>query len=297
MPNHPPGVEVSGTSDYSRTVNRHYGVDDLSARILERLRAAGKDPATITRDDLATFDEFHTGGRESTRALARLADIRPGMRVLDVGSGIGGPARTLAAEFGAEVEGLDLTAEFCRAATTLTELVGLADRVTFRHGDALASPFAEGRFDAVWSQNTIMNVPDHSRLFAEMHRVLAPGGTLALEAVFAGPVEGVILPTFWASAPEMNHLMAPAAARALLETAGFREVLWEDTTADILDHARRRRPPPSRPDAAPALGRDTIVLENVARKIENAVRNLEGERIVTVRAVLRRVDPSTRARA
>lgn len=283
-------------SDYAHTINRHYGAAQLSARILERLRAAGKDPATITRDDLATFDEFHTGGRESTRGLARLAGLRPGMRVLDVGSGIGGPARTLAAEFGAEVVGLDLTEEFCRAATTLTELVGLADRVTFRHGDALTMPFEDGRFDVVWSQNSIMNIPDQSRLFAEVHRVLVPGGTLALEAVFAGPVEGVIFPTFWASAPELNFLMTPAAARALLGTAGFREVRWEDSTADTLDHARRRRPPPPVPEAAPALGRDTIVLEDVARKIENAVRNLEGERIVTVRAVLRRSDPSTRAR-
>ena len=211
-----------------------------------------------------------------------------GMRVLDVGSGIGGPARTLAAEFGAAVVGLDLTEEFCRAATVLTDLVGLADRVTFRHGDALALPFPDARFDAVWSQNSIMNIPDHARLFAEMHRVLVPGGTLALEAVFAGAVEGVIFPTFWASAPELNFLMAPAAARALLGSAGFREVLWEDTTADTLDHARRRQPPPPAPVAAPALGRDTIVLEDVARKIENAVRNLEQARIVTVRAVLRR---------
>lgn len=279
---------MSRDSDYSRTINRHYGAADLSARILERLRAAGKDPATVTRDDLATFDEFHTGGRESTRELARLAAIRPGMRVLDVGGGIGGPARTLAAEFGAAVVGLDLTEEFCRAATTLTELVGLADRVTFRHGNALAMPFEDGRFDVVWSQNSIMNVPDHARLFAEMHRVLVPGGTLALEAVFAGPVEGVIFPTFWASAPELNFLMAPAAARALLGTARFREVLWEDTTADTLEHARRRQPPPAAPEAAPALGRDTIVLEDVARKIENAVRNLEEERIATARAVLRR---------
>lgn len=284
-------------SEYSHRVNRHYGSADLPARILDRLRAAGKDPGTITRDDLATFDEFHTGGRESTRGLARLAGIRPGMRVLDVGSGIGGPARTLAAEFGAVVVGLDLTEEFCRAAETLTGLVGLADRVTFRHGDAVAMPFPDARFDAVWSQNSIMNVPDHARLFTEMHRVLVPGGTLALEAVFAGQVEGVILPTFWAAAPELNFLLTPAAARALFGTAGFHQVLWEDTTADTLDYARRRRPPPPGPEAPPALGRDTIVLEDVARKIENAVRNLEDGRIVTVRAVLRRDDRSTHAPA
>lgn len=273
-------------SDYSRTINRHYGGTDLTARILDRLRAAGKDPATITRDDLAAFDEFHTGGRESTRALARLAGLSAGMRVLDVGCGIGGPARTLAAECDVQVVGLDLTEEFCRAATTLTDLVGLGDRVTFRQGDALAMPFGHGEFDALWSQNAVMNIPDHARLFGEMHRVLKPGGMLALEVVLAGPVEGVVFPTFWASGPEINFLMTPGTARALLRSAGFREVVWEDTTADTLAHARKRRP--SRPDAAPALGRDTIVPEDVARKVENAVRNLEGERIRTARSILRR---------
>lgn len=272
--------------EYSRKINRHYGDTDLSARILERLRAAGKDPAALTRDDLSAFDEFHTGGRESTRALARLAGIAPGMRLLDVGSGIGGPARTLAAEFDAVVVGLDLTEAFCRAATSLTELVGLADHVTFRYGDALAMPFAEAEFDAVWSQNAIMNIPDHARLFAEMHRVLKPGGTLVFEAVLAGPVGEVVFPTFWASGPDMNFLMAPDAVRTLLRTAGFRETLWEDTTADTLEHARQRHPPS--PDAPPALGRDTIVLADVARKIENAVRNCAEGRIVTVRAVWRR---------
>jgi MPBQ/MSBQ methyltransferase len=271
---------------YRAIIDHHYGATDLTARILKRLRDAGKDPAALNRDDLAGFDEFHTGGRESTRALARLAGIRPGMHVLDVGSGIGGPARTLAAEFGALVTGLDITEAFCRTAQELTALVGLADRVTFHHGDALAPPFPAASFDAVWSQNTIMNIPDHPRLFGQMHRVLVPGGLYAVEAVLAGPGGDVVFPTFWASTPEMNFLMRPPAARALLRESGFAEVLWEDTTADTLARAQRRHD--ARGQAAAALGRDVIVLEDVERKIENAVRNLVERRIVTVRGVWHR---------
>jgi ubiquinone/menaquinone biosynthesis C-methylase UbiE len=266
-------------------ISRHYAVADLGARILDRLRQAGLKLEAITRDDLASFDEFHTGGRESTRQLARLAGLEAGRRVLDVGSGIGGPARTLAAEFGVHVTGIDLTEEFCRAAEMLTSLVGLSDRVTFRTGDALAMPFGDAAFDVVWSQNTIMNIADKARLFAEIRRVLRPGGVFALEAVLAGPGGPIHVPTFWASSPDMSFLVPDGEARALLAAAGFREMVWEDVTASALDRARARGAPGAEPAAA-ALGRDVIVADRVAEKIANAVRNNEEGRTRSIRAVL-----------
>src|SRR5713101_4547194 len=117
-------------SDDARAINQHYGQAELSAKLLAALREAGKDLEALTRDDLASFDEQHDGGREATRELARLAELREGMHVLDVGSGLGGPARTLAAEWGCRVTGLDLTEEFCHGATMLTARVGLQECVT-----------------------------------------------------------------------------------------------------------------------------------------------------------------------
>lgn len=266
-------------------ISHHYAGSGLSARILDRLRQAGRNLDALTRDDFASFDEFHTGGRESTRQLARLAGLRPGMRVLDVGSGVGGPARTLAAEFGARVTGLDVTEEFCLAAEMLTSLVGLSDRVAFHHGDAVDMPFGDGEFDAVWSQNTIMNIADKRRLFAEIRRVLRPGGVLALEAVLAGPAGDARMPTFWASSPDMNFLVPPGEARALLAAAGFREVLWEDVTATVLERARARRALSPAAGAA-TLGREVIVSDRVAEKLANSVRNNEEGRTRSIRAVL-----------
>ena len=148
------------------SVEQHYGGLDISARIPDALAHSGRDPARLTREDLTPFDEFHGGGIDSTRDLARYAAIAPGHRVLDVGAGIGGPARTLAAEYGCEVCGVDLTPAFVAAATMLTARVGLAERCTFRHGDATALPFPDACFDFVLSQNMLMNVADKAVFFA-----------------------------------------------------------------------------------------------------------------------------------
>jgi SAM-dependent methyltransferase len=272
-----------GSAGYHGAVNAHYGDFDLSARIREML---GRRAAT--RDELAAFDEFHTGGRTSTRALADLVALAPGMLVLDVGSGVGGPARTLAAERGARVAGLDLTRDFCRAARMLTAMIGMSAGVTFQQGDALALPYADERFDVVWSQNTIMNIPDKGRLFAEIRRVLKPGGAFALEAALAGPAGGEVrYPTFWAGSAELSFLDTPGRTRELLLGAGLTVEEWEDVTAANVEQARQRATARRATGARP-LGRDVIVRDAVTEKIDNSLRNgLEG-RIVAVRVVYRK---------
>ncbi len=143
-----------------KLVDEHYGRSDLAAKILEALRAAGKDPDALAIEDLTPVDQLHARGRGATLELARLAGITSGMRVLDVGGGLGGPARTLASEFGCAVEVLDLTEEFCRAGEVLTARTGLDDRVSFRHGNALEMPYPDAGFDAAWLQHSSMNIPD-----------------------------------------------------------------------------------------------------------------------------------------
>ena len=134
-------------NDLTDALNRHYAPQDVSARILGSIRAAGLDPDRLSRDEASMFDEFHGGGRESTRALARDIALAPGTRVLDVGCGIGGPARTLAAEFGCAVTGVDLTADFIHAARMLSLRVGMGETINFIEGSALALPLADAAFD------------------------------------------------------------------------------------------------------------------------------------------------------
>ena len=205
-----------------QAVAEHYGKRDLAQTILAALRAAGKDVARMTIDDLAPVDEFHTGGRNATARLAQLAEVKAGQRVLDVGCGIGGPSRYLASTFGCAVTGIDLTAEFIEVANMLAGRTGLSGKVTYRQGNALELPFADASFDLVWSQNAAMNIEDRARLYGEMRRVLKTSGRLAIQDVAAGPGGEPYYPAPWASDQSISFLMTPQRTRDLLERAGFR---------------------------------------------------------------------------
>jgi ubiquinone/menaquinone biosynthesis C-methylase UbiE len=227
----------------AQAVADHYKRRALADVILTALKAAGKDIEHLTPDDLAPVDEFHSGGRNATVRLAQLAQINGSERVLDVGCGIGGPSRYLASRFGCRVTGLDLTADFVALAGMLAQRTRLADKVTYRQGDALDLPFADASFDLVWSQNAAMNITDRDRLYGEMRRVLTPAGRLALQEIAAGPGGEPFYPTPWASDKSISFLVTPQATRAALERIGFRAVAWQDTTEEALQQqwlARRR---------------------------------------------------------
>ena len=175
----------------------------LDAALLEAVAAAGLDLGTATPDALAPLDQFHSGGKEATRTLADQAGVAAGMRVLDVGGGLGGPARMLAVEYGARVTVLDLTADYLRAGALLTARMGLAEQVHFCHGQALALPFADGSFDLVWTQNSGMQLADKGLLYRGFWRVLRAGGRLAqLQPVAGAAQQPSTLPVMWAQHAE-----------------------------------------------------------------------------------------------
>lgn len=264
-------------------VATHYTRRDLGDAIVAALRAAGKDGA-LTPDDLAPVDQFHTRGREATLELARRAGIIDGARVVDVGGGLGGAARLLAAAHGCHVTVLDLTAEYCRVGEELTRWTGLEARVRFRHGDALAMPFEDGAFDVAWTQHSSMNVADKAALYREIRRVLRPGGTLALHEIMAGPVQPPHFPVPWAREPATSHLLRPEAVRALLRDTGFRERAWEDQTAPTLAWLRQRQAA----GAAGPLGLQLLLGPDLPAMFASLGRNLAEDRVRVVMAVWER---------
>ena len=269
-------------------LNRHYAPGNVAARIEAALRAAGVAPEALTRDQAATFDEFHGGGRESTRALARHVGLAPGQQVLDIGCGIGGPARTLTAEFGCRVTGVDLTHDFIVAAEWLSERLGMAGAITFLQGSAFELPLPDASFDWVWSQNMLMNLPDKSRFAAEVRRVLKPGGRCAIEAVVAGEGE-LHFPCFWAAVPDWSFLVTPAGLRAAFAAAGLREISWADNTQAVIAHGKRRLAGLEQA-GEPALGIGVLVPDQVLEKTRNALRNNEEGRTAAIQAVWQRDD-------
>ena len=274
------------STELSDSVRAHYTRDDLGTLLLDALQRAGQDLSALRVQDLAPIDEFHMRGRAATLELARAAGIEAGHRVLDVGSGIGGPARCLADAFGCDVTGVDLSAEYCRVATMLTERTGLSARVRFEPADALALPFADGAFDLVWTEHMAMNVADKARLYRELHRVLAPQGRLAIYDVLAGPAGPIHFPVPWANGPETSFLVAPDELRRLLEEAGFEIADWADTGAAarawmdaFAANARQHGPP--------ALGLHLLFGPEFRAMGQNQRRNLEEGRIVLAQVVAR----------
>lgn len=206
-------------------VELQYTGDGFAERILVAANAAGIEK--ITPEALGPADEFHTGGIRATRELAKLADFEPGARVLDIGSGLGGPARVLASEFGCDVTGVDLTAEFVRSAAALTAACGLSDRARFVVGNALALEFADGSFDGAWTQHVVMNIEDRAAFYGEIARVLKPGAKFAFFDILRGPNAAPLdYPMPWANEPSISHLYDEARTREFVEQAGFEIVAW-----------------------------------------------------------------------
>lgn len=278
---------MANSTQVNESVQAHYARSGLGDLILAALEKAGKDLNRLTPEDLAPIDEFHIRGRAATLELAQAAKVDSSKRVLDVGSGVGGTSRCLAREFGCRVTGIDLTQEYCSAAAMLSDRIGLAELVDYRQGDATSLPFPDASFDIVWTAHAAMNIPDKPRLYREMHRVLKPGGTLAIYDVLAGPSGPVLFPVPWARTPEASFLATPDELRRLLEDAGFDIEAWLDTT----DAARAwfvALAEKIRKEGVAPLGFHVLLGSEFPAMAQNQRRNLEEARIVLAQVVARR---------
>lgn len=260
----------------------HYSDNhDLADAIAESLRNAGKDLNALTTTDLATVDEFHIRGRKATLELAEQMALNSDSHILDIGSGLGGPARTLAEAYGCHVTGIDLTQAFCDAAKVLSDWVRLGDRVLFQQGDATNLPFADNKFDAAMTIHVAMNIPVKDKIYEQARRVVKPGGVFTVYDVLQGEGGDVLFPVPWAREPSISHLATPDEMQLLLTEAGFRILDFYDSTEDsqswfeeITARMAQSGPPPVTFQVF--LGGD---FPEMAR---NQVRNLAERRIRTV---------------
>ena len=269
-------------------ITGHYS----SGKLLERLNAAladdGADPAHPTMEALAPYDQFHGRGLEATEELAGQLQVAEGDHLLDVGSGIGGPARYLARRFGCRVTGIDLTAEFCAVARHLTRLLGLEARVRFEQGDALAMPFAAASFEGAYSMNVSMNIADKPALYREIHRVLKPGGWLMLSELAKGPGAPLDYPTPWAASAQESFLATPEETRLGLEAAGFEVLRLRDSADKVKAYGARSREMVARGEKPPHRAVMLIHGETARAAMANSNRGVLEARIVPIEVLARK---------
>jgi sarcosine/dimethylglycine N-methyltransferase len=210
------------------------------AQVLESARAGGAGGRALAPEDLWRWDQDHYGGLAAVEALAHRAALVPGMAVLDVCAGLGGPARVLAHRFGVRVTGVDLTHSRCAAGARLTALVRLQPLVRHVRGDAQRLPFRSAAFDAAVSQEGLLHVPDKAAVLTECARVLRPGRRLAFSDWVARPrlAGNERRQLFeWMAAVSLQSIDG---YRAILARAGFDGVAAEDLSGEWIGILRER---------------------------------------------------------
>jgi len=267
-------------TDVIDEVRDHYRATGLTERLKTALAVLGPQDQRLTPKELAGLDQFHTRGLAATAELAKLAGITADMSVLDVGSGVGGPARLVAATWGCQVTGVDLSEPFVDAARYLTERTGQSGQVSFRTASALELPFDDGQFDVVLLQHVAMNIADRARLYGEIRRVLTSGGRFATFDVVSKDGEPHY-PLPWARTSATSFLLTAAATREAIEPAGFRTLVWQDDSEAAkawIAQLRASGPPPS-----PNLG--VVMGPDFAQLAANLGRNLMEGRLGILTAV------------
>lgn len=269
------------------TIANHWSKGDVYANILAALQKASKPLDTLTIEDLAPVDHFHARGFPATVELANQLPIKRGHHVLDIGCGLGGPARYLARRFDCKVSGVDITAPFIEVAEKLTKLLRMEGQVALTLGDGNLLPYDNGTFDGAYTQHVTMNVEDRNRFFAEAYRVLKPGAFFAITEHGLGPAGNPYYPLPWSEDGSGAYLKTPEDTRQYLEQSGFVDVNIEYTGSKYLEGYQRAIALATRGELPP-LGIHILMGDTAPQKTRNAARNIEERRTEPVQIICRK---------
>ena len=272
----------------------HYSRGDLLRRLDAALADDGADPLHPSLEALAPYDQFHGRGLEATAELAARVQPTAADHLLDIGSGIGGPARWFARHFGCRVTGIDLTAEFCDVARQLTRRVGLQNLVDFQAGDALAMPFGDAHFDGAYSMNVSMNIADKAAFYREIHRVLKPGAWLLLSELAEGDGRALDFPTPWAASQAASFLSTAEQTCQGLRDAGFEQLQWHSTLEQAKAYGARSKALAERGEKPPHRAVMLIHGDVATQAMAHSGRAMQDGRLVPIEVLARK---ATRASA
>lgn len=270
-------------------VSNHYTHGSLLGAIEAALETAGIAREAVTVDDLAPVDEFHIGGRQASETFLDQLGFADDHHLLDVGCGLGGPARFTANRYGARVTGIDLTHEFVETGQQLCNWVGLGDRIDLQQGSALATPFAPETFDGAYMMHVGMNIPDKAGLFEEVARVLKPGAVFGIFDIMRTGEGDLAFPVPWAASAATSAVTPPDAYTEALKQAGFAVdglcdrhdfavAFFRAMSARVAEHG------------PPVLGLHVLMGESTPVRLGNVVEMLNARLIAPYEVIARKPD-------
>ncbi|RAI03375.1 ubiquinone biosynthesis protein [Acuticoccus sediminis] len=201
-------------------VTSHYAPEGFEQRIDDAIRAAGLNPQHFSALDIAPMDEFHLGGLDATHRVAQWLAIGPGDRVLDVGAGLGGPARAVASQMECQVTGMDLTPQYVALGNKLSARCGLAARVTLIEGD-VTKDLPDQAFDAAMMLHVGMNIADKTAVFRAVRRALVPGARFVVYDVMSSTGRPLEYPVPWSATEDTSFVESPEQYIEKLEVTDF----------------------------------------------------------------------------
>ncbi len=269
-------------------VSTHYQHGSLIKVIEEGFNRQGKAPSDISLDDMSVIDEFHIGGRQASKEFLDQLRLQERSLVLDVGCGLGGPARFVASQFGCLVSGIDLTHEYVDTGNVLSNWVGLDKKVILQQGSAMALPFPDGQFDAAYMMHVGMNIVDKKGLFVEVFNVLKSDGIFGIYDVMQVGSGEMQYPAPWAASKSTSSLASPQDYQTGLKQAGFNILATRERGDFAIEFFENMKRSMAETTADPALGLHVLMGDDAKTKVANVLISIKEGSIAPVEIIAQR---------